>query len=193
MTRCLALDLAEDNIRVNSACPATVWTPAVAQMVADLGLTRESVGDRPDFGREQILKRIPDPPEIKGRAVPRLGRFLVHHRREPDGRRRLDRLLTRRTEVATTAEVTPRPNQVRRIQRARAILYDAAVYCSGICGSETMACAASRKITQRRLFASLTRQESFDDDRFPHAFAGGVMPAAVKIVDNAGSAGCGRW
>jgi dihydroanticapsin dehydrogenase len=68
MTRCLALDLADDNIRVNSACPATVWTPAVAQMVADLGLTRESVGDRPNFGREQILKRIPDPPEI-ARAV----------------------------------------------------------------------------------------------------------------------------
>jgi NAD(P)-dependent dehydrogenase (short-subunit alcohol dehydrogenase family) len=68
LTRCLALDLADDNIRVNSACPATVWTPAVAQMVADLGLTRETVGDQPNFGREQILKRIPDPPEI-ARAV----------------------------------------------------------------------------------------------------------------------------
>jgi NAD(P)-dependent dehydrogenase (short-subunit alcohol dehydrogenase family) len=68
MTRCLALDLADDNIRVNSACPATVWTPAVAQMVAGLGLTRETVGDQPNFGREQILKRIPDPPEI-ARAV----------------------------------------------------------------------------------------------------------------------------
>ena len=64
MTRCMALDLAADGIRVNCACPGTVWTPAVAQMAADLGHTRETVGGQPNFGREQILKRIPDPAEI---------------------------------------------------------------------------------------------------------------------------------
>jgi dihydroanticapsin dehydrogenase len=66
MTRCMALDLADAGIRVNCVCPGTVWTPAVEQMVADLGLTRETVGDRPSFGREQILKRLPETDEIAG-------------------------------------------------------------------------------------------------------------------------------
>jgi NAD(P)-dependent dehydrogenase (short-subunit alcohol dehydrogenase family) len=64
MTRCLALDLVEDGIRVNAACPGTVWTPAVAAMADRLGVTRETASDRPSFGREQIMKRLPDPPEI---------------------------------------------------------------------------------------------------------------------------------
>jgi dihydroanticapsin dehydrogenase len=68
LTRCLALDLVDDGIRVNAACPGTVWTPAVAGMVDALGLTRDTVSDRPSFGLEQIMKRLPDPPEI-ARAV----------------------------------------------------------------------------------------------------------------------------
>jgi NAD(P)-dependent dehydrogenase (short-subunit alcohol dehydrogenase family) len=69
MTRCLALDLVDDGIRVNCVCPGTVWTPAVAQMAASLGHTRETVGDEPNFGREQIMKRLPDPPEIAGAVL----------------------------------------------------------------------------------------------------------------------------
>lgn len=68
MTRCMALDLVDDGIRVNCACPGTVWTPVVAQMVEAIGHTRETVSDEPNFGREQIMKRLPDPPEI-ARAV----------------------------------------------------------------------------------------------------------------------------
>ena len=68
ITRCMALDLVDEGIRVNCACPGTVWTPAVAQMVADIGQTRETVGDEPNFGREQIMKRLPEPSEI-ARAV----------------------------------------------------------------------------------------------------------------------------
>lgn len=69
MTRCMALDLADDGIRVNCACPGTVWTPAVAQMAAAIGHTRETVGDQPNFGREQMLKRLPDPAEIAGAVL----------------------------------------------------------------------------------------------------------------------------
>ena len=29
MTRCMAMDLAADNIRVNSVCPGVVWTQIV--------------------------------------------------------------------------------------------------------------------------------------------------------------------
>jgi dihydroanticapsin dehydrogenase len=68
MTRCMALDLVDDGIRVNCACPGTVWTPGVARMAEAMGHTRETVGDEPSFGREQIMKRLPDPPEI-ARAV----------------------------------------------------------------------------------------------------------------------------
>ena len=66
MTRCMALDLGDDGIRVNTVCPGTVWGPAVEQMAAALGHTRETVGDMPSFGREQILKRLPEPEEIAG-------------------------------------------------------------------------------------------------------------------------------
>ena len=66
MTRCMALDLADDGIRVNTVCPGTVWGPAVERMAASLGHTRETVGDEPSFGREQILKRLPEPEEIAG-------------------------------------------------------------------------------------------------------------------------------
>ncbi len=32
MTRCMALDLAPENIRVNAVCPGAVWTPIVIQL-----------------------------------------------------------------------------------------------------------------------------------------------------------------
>ena len=34
LTRCQALDLARDSIRVNSVSPGTIWTPEVDRMTA---------------------------------------------------------------------------------------------------------------------------------------------------------------
>ena len=64
MTRCMALDLAEDNIRVNGVCPGAVWSSQVQRLAAEQGLTREQAAHQPNLGAEQIMKRIADPREI---------------------------------------------------------------------------------------------------------------------------------
>jgi dihydroanticapsin dehydrogenase len=64
MTRCMALDLATDNIRVNAVCPGTVWTPIVQQRAREAGLDRAAADSHPDFGASHMIKRIADPREI---------------------------------------------------------------------------------------------------------------------------------
>lgn len=68
MTRCMALDLAEDRIRVNSVSPGAVWSASVERLVRELGITRDAAGHEPNLGFEQIMQRAADPIEI-GRAV----------------------------------------------------------------------------------------------------------------------------
>jgi NAD(P)-dependent dehydrogenase (short-subunit alcohol dehydrogenase family) len=64
MTRCMALDLVEDNIRVNGVCPGAVWSSQVQRLAAEQGLTREQAALQPNLGADQIMKRIADPREI---------------------------------------------------------------------------------------------------------------------------------
>jgi NAD(P)-dependent dehydrogenase (short-subunit alcohol dehydrogenase family) len=68
MTRCMALDLADDGIRVNGVCPGAVWSAAVERVAQERGLTRETIAREPNLGLEQIMNRIGDPLEI-GQAV----------------------------------------------------------------------------------------------------------------------------
>jgi NAD(P)-dependent dehydrogenase (short-subunit alcohol dehydrogenase family) len=59
LTRCQALDLARDNIRVNSVSPGTIWTPE---------LDRMANGDRakwePVFAPHHMLNRVGEPEEV---------------------------------------------------------------------------------------------------------------------------------
>lgn len=64
MTRCMALDLAPDNIRVNAACPGTVWTQIVERLTKEQGLTRAQADADPKWGASHMIKRIADPSEI---------------------------------------------------------------------------------------------------------------------------------
>jgi dihydroanticapsin dehydrogenase len=64
MTRCMALDLAKDKIRVNAVCPGTVWTPIVERLTAELNMTRASADAHPEWGGTHILNRLADPREI---------------------------------------------------------------------------------------------------------------------------------
>ena len=64
LTRCMALDLAADHIRVNAVCPGAVFTPFVERMTRAMGLDRAGADAHPDWGGAHMLKRIADPREI---------------------------------------------------------------------------------------------------------------------------------
>jgi dihydroanticapsin dehydrogenase len=64
MTRCMALDLAPANIRVNAVAPGTVWTQIVERRARELGLDRAAADTHPDFGASHMIHRCADPREI---------------------------------------------------------------------------------------------------------------------------------
>lgn len=64
MTRCMAMDLAPDNIRVNAVCPGTVWTAIVERLSRERGLDRAAAEGHPDFGGSHMIKRMAEPREI---------------------------------------------------------------------------------------------------------------------------------
>ncbi|MGQ0634934.1 MAG: SDR family NAD(P)-dependent oxidoreductase [Planctomycetaceae bacterium] len=64
MTRCMALDLAPDNIRVNAVCPGTVWTQIVDRITREQGLTRKTADTDPRWGGSCMQKRVCEASEI---------------------------------------------------------------------------------------------------------------------------------
>jgi dihydroanticapsin dehydrogenase len=64
MTRCMALDLAPDKIRVNAVCPGVVWTQIVQRLTGEAGMDRAAAEAHPYWGGAHILKRIAEPREI---------------------------------------------------------------------------------------------------------------------------------
>jgi dihydroanticapsin dehydrogenase len=64
ITRCMALDLAPDNIRVNAVCPSSVWTPIVERLTRERGLDRAAANQHPEYGASTMIKRLPEAREI---------------------------------------------------------------------------------------------------------------------------------
>jgi NAD(P)-dependent dehydrogenase (short-subunit alcohol dehydrogenase family) len=62
LTRCLAMDLAPDNIRVNGVCPGAIHTSATDRHIAALELDPERA--YADFGKDALMKRLGKPEEI---------------------------------------------------------------------------------------------------------------------------------
>ena len=62
LTRCLAMDLAVDKVRVNAVSPGTIKTPAVDHCIRTLGMTLAEGYER--FGNDAVLKRLGEPIEI---------------------------------------------------------------------------------------------------------------------------------
>ena len=62
LTRCLAMDLADDHIRVNGVCPGPIYTQASERHMDFLGIDREE--GRRLFGQDTLLKRMGEPVEI---------------------------------------------------------------------------------------------------------------------------------
>ena len=62
LTRCLALDLAPHNIRVNCVCPGSVLTPATERHRRFVGADREEF--LAEAGAGNFMKRVASPREI---------------------------------------------------------------------------------------------------------------------------------
>lgn len=67
LTRCLAMDLAPDNIRVNAICPGAIKTRATDMHIDSLGLDREE--SYVEFGKDSLLQRMGEPHEIAAVAA----------------------------------------------------------------------------------------------------------------------------
>ncbi|CAM5501576.1 3-oxoacyl-ACP reductase [Streptomyces xanthochromogenes] len=67
MTRCMALDLADQRIRVNAVNPGTVWNANNERFHREvLKMSRQQAEDDPEIGGRHMLKRVADPEEIAG-------------------------------------------------------------------------------------------------------------------------------
>lgn len=64
MTRCMAMDLAVDNIRVNAVGPGAVWTQIVQRITSEAGMDRAAADADAEWGGAHLLKRIAEPREI---------------------------------------------------------------------------------------------------------------------------------
>jgi NAD(P)-dependent dehydrogenase (short-subunit alcohol dehydrogenase family) len=64
ITRCMAMDLAADKIRVNAVAPGAVWTQIVERLTREAGMDRAAADRHPDWGGAHLLQRIADPREI---------------------------------------------------------------------------------------------------------------------------------
>lgn len=62
MTRCLAMDLAPFNIRVNAVCPGAIDTPALRRAAIELNMNEDDV--QRVWGEAHLLKRVGQPREI---------------------------------------------------------------------------------------------------------------------------------
>ena len=67
LTRCLAMDLATDNVRVNGICPGAIRTRATARHIASLGLDPQAAYE--EFGQDALMKRMGKPEEIAAGAL----------------------------------------------------------------------------------------------------------------------------
>lgn len=64
MTRCMALDLAPDNIRVNAVAPGAVWTQIVERQCREAGMDRAAADKDASWGGAHMIQRIAEPREI---------------------------------------------------------------------------------------------------------------------------------
>jgi dihydroanticapsin dehydrogenase len=69
MSRCMAYDLVEDGIRVNSLCPGATLTEGVERVIAERGLELATAAREPNLGREHMFDRLADPEEIAKAVV----------------------------------------------------------------------------------------------------------------------------
>ena len=86
LTRCMALDLSPDNIRVNTVSPGWIWTREVDKAA---GYDRAKWG--PIWGKFHMLRRLGEVEDAPRRGLPAQRRGQLHHLDRDHGRWRLSR------------------------------------------------------------------------------------------------------
>ena len=67
LTRCLAMDLAQDGVRVNCVCPGSIYTPATEKHIAYENADRSEFLDA--AAKSSFLNRVGDPIEVAYAAL----------------------------------------------------------------------------------------------------------------------------
>ncbi|HIA75056.1 MAG TPA: glucose 1-dehydrogenase [Dehalococcoidia bacterium] len=67
LTRCLAMDLSEFNIRVNAVCPGAIYPPATERHIAFENADRDEFLEK--AGQDSFLKRVGRPEEVAYAAL----------------------------------------------------------------------------------------------------------------------------
>lgn len=67
LTRCLAMDLAPEGIRVNCVCPGSIYTPATERHIAFEGADRDTFLEQ--AAKASFLKRVGKPEEVAYAAL----------------------------------------------------------------------------------------------------------------------------
>ena len=87
MTRCMAMDLAADNIRVNDVCPGVVWTQVVERQALAMGLDRAAADVHPQWAGAQLIQALRRSQRDRTRdPLSGIRRGVVHHGIPPHGR-----------------------------------------------------------------------------------------------------------
>jgi len=69
LTKCLAMDLAEFNIRVNAICPGYIYTPATDRYIASTGYSVDKEEFLKERAGEILLKRVGTSEEVANAAL----------------------------------------------------------------------------------------------------------------------------
>ena len=90
LTKSVAADFVGRGIRCNAICPGTIETPSLRERLRETG---DYEAARAAFVARQPMGRLGRPEEIAAlAALSRQRRIVLHHRRDPHYRRRLDQL-----------------------------------------------------------------------------------------------------
>jgi 2-keto-3-deoxy-L-fuconate dehydrogenase len=110
LTKSVAIDFITQGIRCNAICPGTIETPSLGDRIAAQGV--RVVGGT-EAARRAFVERQPLGAARQCRGgggicgLPRLGRILVHHRRDPCDRRRLHALTDHRRHLDEALALRP--------------------------------------------------------------------------------------
>ena len=122
LTRCMAMDLAGDKIRVNSVCPGVVWTQIVECQAQAMGLDRAAADVHPEWAGAQLIPLCRSQGDRTRDPLSVIRQGIVHHGLAPHGGRRIYRQI-----ITSASEKTRVPFS----KKGTRVFYDASYLVAG--------------------------------------------------------------